>query len=332
MNWTLPLEQTIALVRQFRTRSLMLRDFFMEVPLAGNTANWTIYPNSRARAKYVRFGDPADPVARRGMSHRQAMMAHIRLSKAFKPSDRRVRRPGSDTTSERWALEDQIADEMQDINLQIEATKEYERAGILFGGVVSIAYGDGTYDVVDYLTSRAETWRHASVEWNTPTANILGDLSSCTHATRIHAGITPTDMICGEGALENLILNTVLQNYMKESPDGIRAITEGRYPRLKGMNIREYGEGYSDAETAAGWTPYVPAGHIALVPSPQDMGTIVLQGDADDLDAPPNNPGRFSKTYRKQDPSRHIVIVDDVSLAAIEVPGAICVIDTLNTS
>jgi len=322
-NYTLPIEETIALVRQFPTPEFMLRRFFPEIGLTGKTATWTMYPNTRERAKYVPFNAASDPQARRPMSHKAAQMAHIRLSKYIGAASKWNRRPGSNQTNEKWAVQDQISDEMEELNRQIEYAKEVERASVLFGGILTLAYADGSYDKVDYATSVSTHYRALVSNWSYVGCDIIGDLQSAIHAVQVDGGFKPTAAIGYDGMINDFIRNTVLQNYMKESPDGIRALERGAWPRLMGMDIMTYDAGYTEGGT---WKSFVPEGLVCLLGTSEQTGTVMLQGEADDLKAA-GNPGRFSKSWETEDPSGIHVLIDDVSLPIIEVPTGVCVID-----
>jgi hypothetical protein len=323
-NYTLPLEETIALVRQFPTPEFLFRRFFPEVGINGQTASWTLYPNTRVRAKYTQFGNASNPIARRPMSHKAAMMAHIRESVYIGAASKYNRRPGTNQTNEPWPVEDQVADELEDLNRRVEYAKEYERAGILFGGIVSLAYADGSYNNVDFLTSTSTHYASVISNWSSSDADIIGDVRSMMHAVRVDSGARPRYLAGGEGMLDNMIRNTVLKDYFERSPYGMRALERGELPQLLGLTLVEYDEGFDLDGT---WTPFVPAGLVSCFAEPGAVGMVTLQGEADDLKAK-GNPGRFSKAYEDEDPSGSHVIVDDVSLPIIEVPAGVAVMNT----
>jgi hypothetical protein len=208
----------------------------------------------------------------------------------------------------------------------VEYGKEAERAAVLFGGICTLAYADGSFQNVDYATSTSTHFRATTSVWSGAASDIIGDLRSAIHAVRIDSGADPVRVIGYEGMIDDIVRNTVLQNYMKESPNGIRAIENGGYPRLLGLDLIEYGGGYTVSGT---WTPYIPAGYVCVMADERVIGTRMLQGEADDLQAI-GNPGRFSKTWQTEDPSGIHILVDDVSLPIIEVPSGVCVITAHN--
>ncbi len=323
-NYTLPLEETIALVRQFPLPQFKLKPFFPDQTISGDVARWTLYPNARTRADYTAFSAPARRVARKPMSHMAVQMAHIREGKYIGAAAKRNRKPGSNATNEKWAVEDQIADEMEDLVNRIEYRKEFERASVLFGGVISVVYEDGTMYKVDFLTSTAAHYQSSISVWSAAGADILGDIDSMVHACRINGGIDPVYLLGGEGLLSNMIKNTALQGFWQRSPYGMRAIEDGQLPRLKGLTVIEYTAGYDDGTGT--WAPFVPAGFVAVFGQPAECGMVTLHGEADDL-AASGNPGRFAKSWETEDPSGIHVVVDDVSMAGIEVPRGVCVMD-----
>lgn len=322
-NYTLPLEETIDLIRQFPTPEFKLRRFFPERTVTGQVAKWTLYPNTRTRSEYTQFGNAARRKARKPMHHMAAHMAHIREGVYLGAASKNNRRPGSNVSNEKWALEDQIADEMEDLNRSVEYRKEFERASVLFYGIISITYDDGSHVTVDFLTSTASHYLSVISNWSGSTADIVGDITSMKAGVRKDSGAQPRVLVVGEGTIAKMIKNDDLQVYWAHDPYGMRALERGENPVLMGLEIMEYDEGYDVAGT---WTPYVPTGLVVCLGIPEQIGTVMLQGEADDLDAI-GNPGRFSKTWRTPDPSGDHVIVDDVSLAGIEVPRGVSVMD-----
>lgn len=320
----LPVEETISLIRTLPTPDFLLRPLFPEKGIAGKSAEWTIYPNTRVRSRYTQFGNPARIVERLGVQQKSARMTHVREKKIVPATAKYDRRPGGQQ-NEAWSLEDQVADELDALNKNVEYAKEWERAQVLFGGLASLAYDDGSIELVDYAVSTSTHYQAVSSVWSGAGADIIGDISSRVACIRQDAGISPRHMIGGEGFYTKLIKNTVLQNYMKESPDGMRAILEGGWPRLMGMDIIEYNAGYLTSPGGT-WTPFVPAGLVAFIADPAELGLMMLQGDAVEVGA--NTPGRFAKTYVSEDPSGLMALVDDVSLPIVEVPAGVAVATT----
>jgi hypothetical protein len=320
-NYTLPIEETIDLVRQFPTPEYLLRRFFPEQTVAGTTAKWTLYPNTRSRADYTAFGAPARRVARKPMSHMAAHMAHIREGVYIGAASKYNRRPGSNASNEKWSVEDQVGDELADLVRRVEYRKEYERAAVLIYGIISVTYDDGSSVEVDYLQSTASHQLSVISNWSSSDADIVGDITSMKASVRRDSGANPLYLVGYEGLLADMIRNTQLETYWARDPYGMRALERGENPRLQGLEIIEYDGGYDASGT---WTPYIPDGLVTCFADPGQIGLIMMQGEADDLEAI-GNPGRFSKTWKDEDPSGIHVIVDDVSLAGLEVPRGITV-------
>ncbi len=318
-------EQTIGLVRQFPTPEFLLRPFFPEVGIDGKIATWDIYPNSRERAKYVAEGAAAARQARKALSHHAQKMAHIRIARKVEAKAKYDRRPGGNQ-SQAWSIHDQIADELEDINRTVEYGKECERAAAIFGGIASLAYDDGTCVKVDYFTSTSTHYAQVTSGWSMVTRDILGDISSHTNVIREDAGAKAVAMIWGRGTARKVMNNTTVQNYIEHAPEGRVAVLEGRLTRLAGLDVIEYLDGFMDGTT---WTPFVPDDLVGFVCAPEQMGTMMLQGEAEEVQAV-GNPGRFAKTYEIEDPSGVIALVDDNSLPVIEVPRAISVLNIAN--
>jgi hypothetical protein len=326
MSATIPVEEWIDLVRQFETVDLLFRPLFPEEGVMGTTAAWTVFPDAQQKADYAHNDAASNRVARAGMYQRAAAMTHIRESVPVKATQKFNRVPGGNPTQP-WAIEDQIADEFARMTRRFQRTREAERAGVIFGGVISMFYpANSMWVSIDFGTSTATHLYSAGTAWSTPSANILSDIDTMTYKLQVDGGTTPWGIVGGLGLWMKLIQNTDLKYYLHNHPDGLAALKEGRIPMINGVPIYEYRHGYKNS--AGTWVPYVPANYVAMIGQPSEIGLKMLQGEAMEVEAR-GNPGVFAKTWLEQDPSAEMALMDEQALPIIEVPaGVVCMTST----
>jgi len=320
-----PLTVTVAtgLVRQFQTPQTLLRQFFPEVGVDAEVVTWDTFPNTREFAVYTQRGNAAVRQSRRPLSHNSYLMPRIRVDRVVQAKARYDRRPGGNQ-NETYGLDQQVRDELEDLNLSVEYSKERERAAVIFGGILTLSYGDGTFTNVDYATSYSNHVQQTVTSgWAASGKDVMADIESMSYAVRADAGYTPRYLLVGAGTMGQLINNTTIQNYIKEGPAGMNAIQNGKVTRLAGYDVIEHLGLYTDGGTV---TPFIPANYVALLGEPADMGTMMVQGPAEEITAP--GPGRFSKTYEQEDPSGITIVIEDKSGPVIQVPKAIAILKT----
>ncbi len=230
---------------------------------------------------------------------------YIREKKVFNPTSLHwLRAPGTINNIRRAT--EAVAQELQDLNLRTERFVEW-CIWQMFSGVLTINKNN-VVATIDYLVASSHK-PTAGVLWSDLTnSNPESDLRTWKRLISRDALANPTMVIASDLTLGYFTQNTKMRNQnflsdrMKE-----QIATTSEFGPLFGLTFTNYDIGYVD--DAGTEQRFLPDGKILLLATDNNPFALYEGPSADD-DAPEGTTGKYSKTWKEQDPSARQILIE----------------------
>lgn len=282
------------------------------------TAQWDVLRGSRAVARYNVVNSEANIVDRLGRSHETAAFAYLREKKIFDPTTLQwVRTPGQIAAVN---AEKAVLRELKDLNTRFDNRVELDIWQALTGSLVIEDSVLGNLGTVDYkfLTTHKPT---VSTSWATATpAQIVANIKAWKRLVDVDGGVLAKEAWTSETVLDyifdsfatkgdtgtNFAGAALLSDRMKE-----QYYSEGKLPGFMNLNWQVNKSVYDATGSAYTANPQNPSEQakflsedsIILGNFTDNRPIELFEGLIADHDAPASFTGKFSKTFREQDPS-----------------------------
>jgi hypothetical protein len=282
------------------------------------TAQWDVLRGTRAVARYNVVNSEAHIVDRLGRGQKTAAFAHLREKKIFDPTTLRwIREPGklAEVNAEAAVLR-----EVQDLNNRFDNRVELDIWQALTGSLRIEDAELGHLGTVDYgfLPTHKPT---VTESWATATPDqIVQDIRAWKRLIDFDGGVRATEAWTSEEVLamifdsfasngdstKNFAAAALLSDRMKE-----QYFSTGALPGFMNVSWNVNKSVYDAAGTGYTANPASPADQTKFLnPNSIVFGNFtdnrpieLYEGGVLDHDAPINFTGKFSKTFREQDPS-----------------------------
>jgi hypothetical protein len=230
---------------------------------------------------------------------------YVREKKVFSPTTLHwLRQPG--TLNNINQATRRVADELRDLNLRTERFVEW-CIWQMFSGVLTINKNN-VVAVVDYLVASSHK-PTAGTLWSTLTyTGLEADIRAWKRLITRDALATPTRVIANDLTMAYITQNTILRNInflsdrMKE-----QIATTGDFGPLWGLSFTTYDLGYVDDVGVE--QRFLPDGKLLMLAEGNDP-FAVYEGPSADDDAPEGTTGKFSKSWKEQDPSARQILIE----------------------
>lgn len=308
-------------------QNLKLLNTVSSVPSsAPDYAIWDVEKGSRQLATFNTPGAEATLVDQLGRSQESARMAYVRLKKNFQPQIIKwLREPGSVNTTNAERL---VMNELQDLSGRIDRLQEQLLWNALRGSS-TITYPDGNTVTVNYgfpsshLVSPGTAWTTA-----TPT-QIVHDIVAWKRLITTHGQVDATTAYCSQLTVQKIFdafaanatatittgtgvasapMGGMLSDRMKDA-----YYSNSILPGFMGLDWNTVDQSYTDGTGTL--TRFVGDGTASnaevFIGNYVDQKPIeVLLGKSADDSAPDGMYGKFTKTWKTEDPSGRKVLME----------------------
>lgn len=323
-------------VEKFTTpESLVLLSRAPKDPWPFPSATWDVIRGSRAIARPNVPNSEAHIVPRLGRSQESAAFIYLREKKVFEPTTLHwIRQPGQIAQANAEAA---VMREIGDLNVRFDNFAEYA-LWQMFTGELVLDYAD-VQATVDYKfpTSHKPTTAHGWSDSGTTPDEIIADVRAWkrlvardgrvpaqeAYATEVTLSYIFTSFATHGSSAANLYGGALLSDRMKDS-----YYTTGVLPGFMGLNWQVQEAVFDAAGSAYTTTPTDPGqeqrfladGAIILGNFTDNNPFKVIEGPTADDDAPEGHTGKYSKTWKEQDPSQRQFLLEYNFLPVIERP------------
>jgi hypothetical protein len=298
---------------------------------APDYVTWDVLKGSRQLAGFNLPGAEAHTVDQLGRTQESAQLAYIRLKKVFQPQLMHwLREPGQIAATNAEAM---VLRELQDLSQRIDLVQEQLLWNAL-RGTSTISYPDGSSATVNYGFPSSHIVAPA-VDWNNATPeNMINDLVTWKRLVQTHGRVKPTTAYCSiltiqeifnafaansgvvvnpsvtTGAVAAYPMGTMLSDRMKDE-----YYTNGILPGFAGLDWIPVEEVYTNSTGFL--TRFVGDGVTGGSGAELFLGNFTEQrpfevklGKSADDSAPEGMYGKFTKTWKQEDPSARIVLME----------------------
>lgn len=296
---------------------------------APDYVTWDVLKGSRQLAGFNLPGAEAQTVDQLGRTQESAQLAYIRLKKVFQPQLMHwLREPGQIAATNAEAM---VLRELQDLSQRIDLVQEQLLWNAL-RGTSTITYPDGSSATVNYgfpsshIVTPAVNWQNATPE------NIINDLVAWKRLVQTHGRVKPTTAYCSILTIQD-IFNSFAANgtavVTVGTPTNTQAVapmggmlsdrmkdqyyTNGILPGFAGLDWIPVEEVYTNSTGYL--TRFVGDGtsnnaEVFLGNFTEQRPFEVKLGKSADDSAPEGMYGKFTKTWKQEDPSARIVLME----------------------
>lgn len=296
---------------------------------APDYVTWDVLKGSRQLASFNLPGAEATTVDQLGRTQESAQLAYIRLKKVFQPQLMHwLREPGQIATTNAEAM---VLRELQDLSQRIDLVQEQLLWNAL-RGTSTITYPDGSSATVNYgfpsshIVTPSVDWQNATPE------NIINDLVTWKRLVQTHGRVKPTTAYCSILTIQ-AIFNSFAANgtavVTVGTPTNTQAVapmggmlsdrmkdeyyTNGILPGFAGLDWIPVEEVYTNSSGYL--TRFVGDGtssnaEVFLGNFTEQRPFEVKLGKSADDSAPEGMYGKFTKTWKQEDPSARIVLME----------------------
>lgn len=304
---------------------------------APNYTTWDVLKGGRQLAGFNIPGEEATMMNQLGRSQESAVLAYTRIKKTFQPQlIHWLREPGQIAATNAEAM---VMREIQDMSQSIDLMQEQLLWNAL-RGTSTINYKDGASATVNYqfpsshLVSSGTAWTSA-----TPT-QIINDLVTWKRLIQTHGRVKPKTAYCstltiqkifnsfaanatatvnvGGGQTSSAPMGTMLSDRMKDE-----YYTNSILPGFAGLDWVPVEEVYTNS--SGNLTRFVGDGtnsnaEVFIGNYTDNRPWEVRLGKTADDSAPEGMYGKFTKTWKQEDPSARLVLMELHHLPIIERP------------
>ncbi len=199
-----------------------------------------------------------------------------------------------------------VADELRDLNLRTERFVEW-CIWQMFTGTLTINKNNVVASV-NYLVAASHKPTAGTLWSDLVNSNVEGDLRTWKRLITRDALANPSLIIANDLTLGYFSQNTKLRNYnflsdrMKE-----QIATTAQFGPLFGLNFVNYDLGYVDDVGVE--QRFVADGKLLMLAT-DNAPFALYEGPSADDDAPDGTTGKFSKTWKEQDPSARQMLIE----------------------
>lgn len=227
-----------------------------------------------------------------------------------------------------------LGEDLAEMDEMITRAEEKQASQLLQGGILTLQ-GDGFTDTIDFEVPAAHKPVLTGADlWDASTGQPLEDLRQFKRLIKQSSGLSATDVIMGETALDEFLKNpNVLSQLDTRRIDLGMIIPEEMangvtfYGRIKdvAMDLWSYDEWYIDPITGVE-TEMIEKKKVII--ATRGARTTVHHGAIEDLDAN-FAMRRFPKSWREDDPSAQLVMVQSAPLLALHQVDAFVILTVL---
>lgn len=242
---------------------------------------------------------------------------YVREKKVLEPTTLHwLRQPGTFATIN---AERRVTEELRDLNLRTERFVEWTIWQMLSGTLT--INKNGVVATVDYLIAASHK-PTAGVLWtNTATADVENDLRTWKRLISRDAFVAATTVIANEPTMALITRNATIRNnnFLSDQMKQQIAYTQDFGP-LFGLNYIVYDLGYVDDVGVE--QRFLPDNKLLLFASGQTPFEIYLGPSADDS-APDGQVGKYSKSWKQEDPSARQILIEMTFMPTLPRPEQI---------
>lgn len=228
-----------------------------------------------------------------------------------------------------------LGEDLSDLEEMITRAEEYQAAQLLQGGILSLK-GDGFTDTIDFEVPASHKPVLAGGDlWDSTTEEPLEDLRVWKRLVKKDSGLNITDVIMGTEALDAFLKSPQVVNSLdtrrmdlgtiipEEMADGVTF-----YGRIRdvGVDLWTYDEWYVDPISGVETAMVDPK---KVIVATRRARTAVHYGAIEDLDAN-FAMARFAKSWKKDDPSAQMIMVQSAPLVALHQVDAFIIATVLS--
>lgn len=295
---------------------------------APDYVTWDVLKGSRQAASFNVPNAEATVLDNLGRSQESAKLAYVRVKKFFSPTTMHwLRAPGqiAQTQAEQYVLR-----ELTDMNQSVDLLQEQALWGALRG---SFTYDlpDGATATVNYgfpsshMVSSAVTWSTATPQ------NIVDDIFAWKRLITTHGRVKPTDAYCSTKTIQTIIdrwaagsvlvtNSSVTTNATSAAMGGLMSdrmkdayYAGGTLPGFMDLNWHGIDEVYTDSN--GNLTYFVGDGsnsnaEVFIGNFTEQRPVEIKFGKTADDSAPEGFWGKFTKTWKQEDPSARIALME----------------------
>jgi len=268
-----------ATAENFKFPTFVLQNMVPVDPIDGDLAEWDITePNVKVDTDFVVRDGEAQPTDYNVIKHQTANLFHTFKWKKIDPEHlENLRGVG---TRERRSRE-HITREQVDMVRRHGALLDEYLLWRMLSGSITVTIG-GVSTTVDYGLPNSHK-PTAAVSWFTAGTDILSDIRDWKNTLTEDSSRIPQMAFFNSSLTPAFINNTVIQNYLSNSAEGARVVSEGMVSRLMGLRLIEWDGVY---KTSAGTTTkFVPDDRFIILPEltidwiKMIRGTVAIPAD-----------------------------------------------------
>lgn len=293
---------------------------------APDYVTWDVLKGSRQLASFNFPGAEATQVDQLGRTQESAQLAYIRLKKTFQPQIMHwLREPGQIASTN---AEGMVLRELQDLSQRIDLVQEQLLWNAL-RGTSTITYPDGSAATVNYGFPSSH-FPTVTANWSTATPQqIITDLVAWKRLVQTHGRVAPKTAYCSTLTVQKIFdsfaargvatvstasgtasaaMGGMLSDRMKDE-----YYTNSILPGFAGLDWNVVEEVYTDSTGTL--TRFVGDGTSGnaevFIGNYEDNRPLEVKlGKTADDSAPEGMYGKFTKTWKQEDPSARIVLME----------------------
>ena len=244
----------------FKFPEFVLQNMVPSESISGDLAEWDIVePNTQIDSDFVARDAQSQPSTYTLVKHQTANLIHTFKHKVISPEHlENLRGVGQMQRKS----EQHIACEQLDLVRRHGALMDEWMLWQALSGTLTVKVG-GSEQALSYSIPAANR-PTAAVDWGTAGTDILSDIRDWKDIVITGSGRVPTMAFFNSGMTTSFINNTVLQNYLANSAEGSRVVSEGMVSRLMGIRLIEWDGVYKNA--AGTVTKFVPDDKFVMLP------------------------------------------------------------------
>jgi len=245
----------------FKFPEFVLQNMVPSESIEGDLAEWDIVePNTQIDSDFVARDAQSQPSTYTLVKHQTANLIHTFKHKVISPEHlENLRGIGQRQRNS----EQHIAREQQDLVRRHGALMDEWMLWQALAGTLTITVG-GSEQSLSYSIPVGNT-PTASASWATVGTDILSDIRDWKDIVVTGSSRTPSFAMFNSSMTPYFINNTVLQNYLANSAEGARVVSEGMVSKLMGITLHEWDGVYKNA--AGTVTKFIPDDKFVMLPT-----------------------------------------------------------------
>jgi hypothetical protein len=262
----------------FKFPEFILQNMVPSESIEGDLAEWDVVePNTQIDSDFVARDGQSQPSTYTVVKHQTANLLHTFKHKVISPEHlENLRGVGTRARNS----ESHIAREQEDLVRRHGALMDEWMLWSALSGTLTVKIG-GSEQSLSYAIP-AGNRPTASVSWATASTDILSDIRDWKDVVITGSSRTPTMAYFNSSMTPYFINNTTLQNYLANSAEGYRVVSEGMVSRLMGIRLIEWDGVYKNASGTV--TKFIPDDKFIMLPEfsadwmKMFRGTVAIPG------------------------------------------------------